>query len=65
MDNWYRTPRGVMRHIGPSLTPGCSDFRDREQRQATFHDADCKPTKAPTWFRRQSQGYELLRGKRA
>lgn len=55
--DWWLTPRGVMRYIGP--VPGkepTSAYRDKEGRERFFHDVDCKPTKEPTWYKRQSKG---------
>ena len=60
-DRWFRTPGGIMRLVGAARSAEpASTYIDRDQKFRTYHDADCKPTRPPTWWKRQDAGEELL-----
>lgn len=67
--NWYSTPCGIMRQLEvcKSAVPA-HWYIDRDQKFRAFADKDCKPTRAPTWYKREQEGEKLLvgrKGKRA
>lgn len=64
-DLWFSTPSGPMRRFEEAKASEPSHwYIDRDQHWRCFRDSDCKPTRPPTWFRRQSVGEFALQARR-
>lgn len=66
---WYSTPPGTGGPMlrfepAPARVPA-HWYLSRDQRWRVFADADTRPTRPPTWYRRQSMGERLLAARRA
>lgn len=59
-NEWYRTPKGIMRQLGPVSYKGerGHNYADREERVHSYPDTDVTKTRKPTWARRMDQGFE-------
>lgn len=65
-ERWFRTPGGIMRLVGPARSAEpASTYIDRDQKYRTYHDARCKATRPPLWFKRTTVGEELLEARKA